>query len=148
MQATEIVKTVKTFLDMVADAQSNFENAKENENQNNLKTQDILHYCELQPTSAVDFANELIHLISEVRQERRIAKKELEISDKFNNWCIKNKIAVEELRKVLGSMRKILNDQSERMYMVKTNIMPFADQTAIVEEPKGIYQFTIFDFLE
>lgn len=149
MNAAELTQYLTEFCNLAKDAKRRFEAATEEEARPNEATQDILHTAELDP-SALNGVD-VVALLHKLREERRIAKKELEVTEKFYNWATSNAKALNLLDQTLGEMRKVLRRQPSDMYRYKTDCIAEKDSFIFHKEPKAeeeYHQITIFELME
>ena len=81
--------------------------------------QDLLHTLELQDMSYTERAK-IATKLSTNRKDRRFYKDTCQIMEDISIWLCNNKKAVEELKQVLGKVRKIEKYQKDRQYIPKT----------------------------
>lgn len=120
MTPTELVAALSQFIELARSAETAHARAVEQEQENNDATQDILHIAELAPERFVE--TDLLSTLHKLRIDRREAKKELEVTDIFNQWAQQNKKSIDVLSQKVGLMKKILDRQPRDMYCLKTNI--------------------------
>lgn len=121
MKAAELESFITEFLSLFRAAEKAYNDAKSDEENLNLATQDILHTIELRPNE-ID-ANEVVRLLHDIRIQRRGTKNELEVQTEFFDWVSKNKPVMTSLEAKLGNIRKILRRQPSDQYRYKTNIL-------------------------
>lgn len=121
MNASEFEKYLTEFLGVIRDSNRRYEAAVEAEARPNMATQDILHAIELAP-STVDFES-LVPTLHQLRADRRVAKKELEVTTIVREWYLENEKAFNKLQQVLGNVRKILDRQPNDAYCWKTDVI-------------------------
>lgn len=80
--------------------------------------QDLLHTLELEKTTYNERAKIATKLITN-RKDRRYFKDNVQIMQDLSNWASNSKPAVEKLKQVLGSIRKIEKYQQDRKYIPK-----------------------------
>lgn len=84
------------------------------------ETQDILHDMELNSHTYHERA-QLASKLVEVRQKRRVAKNTIELLQPLATWINANAKPIQQLKTVLGDMRKIDVKQANRQYYPKTS---------------------------
>ena len=141
--ATDTERIISNFCALTFAANTQLNYCKDQENEINDATQDILHTCELAPTT-LDSIN-LISLLANLRQQRRDAKDELEVAQELTDWFKKNKNAVDMLSATLGKIRKIINKQEDRVYRIKTNILGNKDALIVKIDENPKYEQLTFD---
>lgn len=120
MTPAELVEALDTFVKLAREAESAHAWAVQKEQENNDATQDILHIAELAPERFAE--TDLLSVLHQLRVDRRDAKKELEVTDIFNQWASQNKKAIDVLSQKVGQMKKILARQPRDMYCLKTDV--------------------------
>ncbi len=103
MKAAELEQFITQFFNICREAKSDLERATEAEQYPNSAIQDLLHALELAPKQ-LD-AETVKWKLHELRVDRRGAKKELEVTSLWADWCDKNKKSLDTLQQVLGQMR-------------------------------------------
>jgi len=121
MDARAFEQYLTEFLQVMRESNKRYDVAVLAEAEPNMATQDILHAIELAP-STVDFAS-IIPLLHKLRTDRRVTKKELEVTTRIKEWYNKNEKCINELQNVLGDIRKILDRQPNDIYSWKTNVI-------------------------
>ena len=96
--------------------------SKENEQEANDSTQDILHKLEIQPVSYHEAAR-LARKLAEVRQSRRMAKDIYNTVSLIVQWAEENKNVVKSLERLLGDVRKSEKFMQNRTYTPKTGVL-------------------------
>lgn len=136
MTPIELEAYLTQFLQTARDAQRRYEEAVALELYPNEAIQDILHAAEFAPSTleGVDVTAKL----HEMREMRRTAKQELEITDIFKQWADENKAAMNKLENVLGSIRKVLKWQPNAFYQYKTDIIGEKGRVLVVDEKPEI----------
>jgi len=133
MSAHELEKYLTTFLQHMRDCNYNYEQTKALEYQPNAEIQDLLHVAEFAPSKLASV--DLLSVMARLRQQRRDAKKELEVMERLKAWKDENQTALNKLENVLGDIRKILNRQPQDYYVYKTNIVGEKGTILAVEDP-------------
>lgn len=121
MKAAELEQFISQFFTLCREAKADLEAATEAEQYPNSAIQDILHALEFAPKQ-LD-AETIKWKLHELRVDRRDAKKELEVTTLWADWCDKNKKSLDTLQQVLGQMRKILRRQPHDFYAFKTDVI-------------------------
>lgn len=143
-----LIEEIEKFLGFVTEAATRQKAAEEAEQYPNDALQDLYHCVELTPEKVanIDIGEVLNHL----RELRRTAKDELEISNLWKEFVEKNRNTLNQLRQLLGQMRCILERQPTRMYCFRTNV--FGDKGSWMQktevEPKKeeeFVQLSLFD---
>lgn len=120
MTPNELVTALQAFVELARSAETAHARAVEQEQENNDATQDVLHIAELAPERFAE--TDLLTTLHQLRIDRREAKKELEVTDIFNQWAQQNKKAIDVLSQKVGQMKKVLARQPRDMYCLKTNV--------------------------
>lgn len=117
-------ENIAAFLDFLWDAQSRYNIARDELNQANNETQDILHQLELFENSYHKIAA-LGKKLRAVRRRRRTAKDTVEVLEPIIVWANRqdNRELLKRLEQLLGEVRKIEKSKENRMYIPKTNIL-------------------------
>ena len=84
--------------------------------------QDILHNIELGENYPEDYIIQGI-AIRNIRKDRRVAKDVIRITYPIVQWVNENKKTINELEKLLGTVRKAEKNTVGRMYSNRTKIM-------------------------
>ena len=121
-------ENIAAFLDFLRDAQSRYNIARDELNQANNETQDILHQLELFENSYHKIAA-LGKKLRAVRRRRRAAKDTVEIYEPIIVWANRqdNRELLKRLERLLGEVRKIEKSKENRMYIPKTKILEDED---------------------
>lgn len=88
----------------------------------NLNLQDLEHFIEFGNADGKKMLK-VYNICKQVRQKRRIAKENIEQCSPIVEWYGKNRQVVQELRRLLGQIRKIEQQQSNRAYAIRTDIL-------------------------
>lgn len=116
---SEFIDDVLSFLDsikeQVAVSEVNLEEA-------NLDLQDIQHFIEFGKADG-KVMSRVYKIYKKTRRKRRNAKEKLELCAPILEWYKKNSKAVQELREVLGKVRKIEQQQANRAYAIRGHIL-------------------------
>lgn len=117
-------ENIAAFLDFLRDAQSRYNIARDELNQANNETQDILHQLELFENSYHKIAA-LGKKLRAVRRRRRTAKDTVEVLEPIIVWANRqdNRELLKRLEWLLGEVRKIEKSKENRMYIPKTKIL-------------------------
>ena len=113
---------ISDFLNFARDAGSKYSMAKQDEEQANLETQDILHSLEIYD-HADDQKTSLASKLVDVRRRRRIAKDAMDVYAPIADWAEENKAVLKSLERLLGDVRKAENIQKNRCYINRTTIL-------------------------
>lgn len=111
---------ISAFLDWLRDAEQGYNMALDQEEEDDDKTQDMLHKLELEDTAYHDLARLGKALVS-VRRSRRQAKDTAAILAPVMDWKKANKTAISSLEKLLGAVRKEEAKTQGRIYHPRTN---------------------------
>ena len=117
-----ISENVSDFLDFLRESEQLARISKENEQEANDSTQDILHKLEIQPVSYHEAAG-LARKLAEVRQSRRMAKDIYNTVSLIVQWAEENKNVVKSLERLLGDVRKSEKFMQNRTYTPKTGVL-------------------------
>lgn len=107
-------EVVTLFLRLIDVGQQVSKVAYDEVRQQELLTNDLLHQLELGPTKE---RNKIATKIATCRKDRRYYKDRIEEMEPLNEWAQANKKAVNELKQVVGKMRKIEEKQETRTYV-------------------------------
>lgn len=88
----------------------------------NLNLQDLQHFIEFGQAGGKEMLK-VYKLYKQIRHKRRIAKENLEQCAPVMEWIDKNRRTIQDLRALLGKIRKIEQSQSNRIYIVRTDIL-------------------------
>lgn len=113
---------ISRFLDFLRFCEETNRTAAITEIDMDNKTQDILHHMELVENSQYDYICMGIAL-KDVRQKRRQAKDRKDITQPICAWYHENKKTIQELEKLLGTVRKAEKRTENRYYNNRTNIV-------------------------
>ena len=113
---------IANFLKFIRDAGSKYSMARQDEEQANLETQDILHCLEIY-THKYNQKAQLASKLVDVRRRRRSAKDTIEVYAPIADWAEENKTVLKTLERLLGDVRKAENIQKNRCYVNKTTIL-------------------------
>ena len=117
-----ISENVSDFLDFLRESEQLARISKENEQEANDSTQDVLHKLEIQPVSYHEAAR-LARKLAEVRQSRRMAKDIYNTVSLIVQWAEENKNVVKSLERLLGDVRKAEKFMQNRTYTPKTGVL-------------------------
>ncbi len=117
----DLAEYLADFLEICRDAKSDYQKAVDAEQEPSSAIQDILHAAEFAP-SALDKID-ILETLHNLRTVRREAKKNLEITDLFQQWAERNQKATRELSETVGAMRKIIRRQPNDFYRWKTDVL-------------------------
>ena len=113
---------ISRFLDFLRSCEETNRTAAITEIDMDNKTQDILHHMELAENSQYDYICQGFTL-KDIRQKRRRAKDQKDITQPICAWYHENKKTIQELEKLLGTVRKAEKRTENRYYNNRTNIM-------------------------
>ena len=113
---------IADFLNFARDAGSKFSMARQDEEQANLETQDILHSFEIHD-HPYDQKAALAEKLVDVRRRRRVAKDTMDVYAPIAEWAEENKAVIKSLERLLGDVRKAENIQKNRCYINRTSIL-------------------------
>lgn len=105
--------------------------------ENDDKTQDLMHFAELHDNLNCRDGNELYKKIREVRRERRLLKNETELLAPIEGWIDRNQTALKDLEKILGATRTRAEVIAKRMYMTKTDVLDEKPPTDLPKNTQG-----------
>lgn len=111
-------ETIDTFLTLFREAETHCVFAAELLEQTNKKTQDILHYLELENPNYKESAKKATEL-KRVRKQRRQYKDEIEELADIAAFARENKKFIHDLEQLLGKVRKVEKYHAERRYVPK-----------------------------
>lgn len=132
MTPVELEAYLTQFLQTARDAQRRYEEAVALELYPNEAIQDILHAAEFAPSTLEDI--DIVGKLHEMREMRRTAKQELEITNLFQQWSEEHKTAINKLENTLGAIRKVLKWQPNAFYLYKTNEVGEKGRALVVDE--------------
>lgn len=135
MTPAEMERYLTDFLSFIKDADRRYNQAIADEQWPNSAIQDVLHAAEFAP-SMIKNTNFLAETLTALRQRRREAKKELEVTEVFKAWADENRTAINKLEQALGQVRKVLARQPNDMYCFKTDIFGTQGQYLQVDAPE------------
>lgn len=115
MKNSEIIET---FLTLFREAETRCAFAEELLEQTNKKTQDILHYLELENPNYKESAKKATEL-KRVRKQRRQYKDEVEELTDITAFVKENRKVIHDLEQLLGKVRKVEKYHTERQYVPK-----------------------------
>lgn len=121
MQAEELEHLLTQILNLTKEAKRRVEELTKEEAFPNEAIQDLLHAAEFCP-SQVD-PEAFLKDMTRLRRQRRTAKIQLEVFQKFQEWTDKSQPALNALTQTLGAMRRILKRQPNDFYMWKTDVV-------------------------
>jgi len=113
---------ISRFLDLLKESEEQLHIAEADEKYANDETQDILHRLELYD-DPYDRNAHLAYMLKLVRRKRREAKDEIEITSKIAYWSASNAKAVNNLRELLGEVRKCERRHEQRYYENRTKLL-------------------------
>lgn len=102
------------FLKLVQDSKKDYDFAAMSVATEDKMLQDLLHAIEFSTDKAE--RNRLATQLKKSRNDRRMYKNRVEALAPFIDFTEKNKVAIEQLKQVLGRIRKIENEQANRAY--------------------------------
>ena len=113
---------IAAFLNFARDAGSKYSMARQDEEQANLETQDILHSLEIH-AHPYNKKAKLAGVLVEVRRRRRVAKDTTDVYAPIADWVEENKPVIKSLERLLGEVRKAETIQKNRCYINRTSIL-------------------------
>lgn len=108
-------KILENFLDMIQDAEKEYDSAHSEVNQKESETQDYMHALELQNLSYKQCCKVATKL-KKCRQERRKSKDIVEQLNPLISYIDKNKNTINGLKGLLGELRKQDKYLNSRQY--------------------------------
>lgn len=111
-------ETIEIFLTLFREAETRCAFAEELLEQTNKKTQDILHYLELENPNYKESAKKATEL-KKVRKQRRQYKDEVEELADIASFVRENRKVIHDLEQLLGKVRKVEKYHAERQYVPK-----------------------------
>lgn len=145
MTAAELEQFCTAIIDCCQTAEADYAAAVAAEQYPNDATQDILHIAELAPSQLTGV--DIVAILHSLRETRRAAKQELEVTQIFHDWVEDNKQAINKLKQALGAMRKVLRRQPHDAYHCRTSIIGEKDSW-LATDPEPNRQITIFELLQ
>lgn len=150
MQLRELEQYLTEFSRIARQAEADFNSAVAAEQYYEDATQDILHSAEFAPSTLQKI--NLVTALTDIRTQRRDAKKELEGAKVWKDWAVENKKSFDKLDQVLGQLRKIMKWQANSMYRFKTDLVAEKDSYLVADpeptpEPEYV-QLSIFDLIK
>lgn len=121
-----VSEQIADFLNFARSSGGNYEMARQDEEQANLETQDILHSFEIYDHPD-DRKTELAGKLVDVRRRRRVAKDTMDVYAPIADWVEENKAVMKSLERLLGDVRKAENIQKNRCYVNRTSILEDSD---------------------
>lgn len=118
----EISTQIEQFLDLLKEIESLSRQSELEETDTSSETQDILHALELQDLSYHRQAK-LAKKLVDVRKRRRKAKDMIAQIEPLLKWANTNKKSIDELKQVLGNIRKLEKGAENRFYNPRTDIL-------------------------
>lgn len=88
----------------------------------NIDLQDLEHYIEFGKADARQRLK-IYNLYQMTRNKRRKAKENVELCSPIVEWCGKNRKVIQDLRALLGQIRKIESQQANRAYAIRGHIL-------------------------
>lgn len=113
---------ISSFLNLIREAQQEYNIAVSEEQDANNATQDILHSIELSENKYHDYARLAIAL-REVRQQRRRAKDTVQELQPIVDFSGDNMKFIKALERLLGDVRKAEKGTEGRFYSPRTDIV-------------------------
>lgn len=101
----------------------------------NLNLQDLQHYIEFGKAGGKEMLK-VYHIYRQTRQKRRIAKENIEQCSPIVEWMAKNRQVLQDLRGLLGQVRKIEQIQANRVYTIRTDILNDLTESSCISERK------------
>lgn len=117
-----ISEQIEQFLDLLKEIESLSRQSELEETDTSSETQDILHALELQDLSYHQQAK-LAKKLVDVRKRRRKAKDMIAQIEPLFKWANTNKKSIDELKQVLGNIRKLEKGAENRFYNPRTDIL-------------------------
>lgn len=111
----EYSKAIEIFLKMLKTAEDENRVSRDNVAYADKLLQDLLHKLELEDLKYTERAK-LATELKKSRKNRRIAKDTIDITEPILAWLADNKKAVEQLKQLLGRVRKINEARVDRKY--------------------------------
>lgn len=121
MNSLELEEFLTNFLSIYRAAEQRHNETVAAEKELEEAQQDLLHYCEFCTEEALSNPTQVISLLAEIRQKRRVAKKELEVATTFWEWANNNRSTMGKLNDCLGNIRKTIVRQPQAAYRFKTD---------------------------
>lgn len=115
-------KYLEDFLSFLDGTEELYSMQRQNLSDRNGDQEDLLHYIELGKADGKTRLA-LYSKFQRTRKERRRAKDDIAICEPIVEWITKNKPAINSLRNLLGSVRKIENRQANRSYAIRGHIL-------------------------
>ena len=112
---------IADFLAFLNESEARYLEAQDEEQHTNAQTQDILHAAEFQWYG--DDGGGLMRKLSAVRQTRRQAKKDKEVTAIVVDWITENSKAVRSLERLQGDVQKAIQRVENRAYYPRTDIL-------------------------
>ena len=112
----KISNGLENFLSLIREAEEINRMSCEEEQEQNNKQQDLLHYIELEHYDYHKCAR-LTKNLREVRRKRRIAKDNQDLVASLVEWAETNKNIIKTLERVLGESRKKERHIENRFYI-------------------------------
>lgn len=113
---------IEDFLNFLDETEELYSVQRQNLQDRNGDQEDLLHYIELgKADGKIRLA--LYSKFQETRKERRRAKDDIAVCEPIVEWITKNKPAINSLRNLLGTVRKIENRQANRSYAIRGHIL-------------------------
>lgn len=117
-----VSQIISTFLNFIAEANTQYGMASQNLEEVNLELQDLQHYIEFGAPSGVSMVK-IYTIYRQTRQARRFDKNTMELYLPILEWMERNSKAVRDLQETLGLVRKIEERQNGRSYLIRTHIL-------------------------
>ena len=113
---------IAAFLKFIREAPSKCEMARQDEEEANLETQDILHALEIH-NHPYNKKAKLAGKLSEARRRRRAAKDVTDVHAPVVEWAEENRVVLKSLERLLGEVRKAESLQKNRCYVNRTTVL-------------------------
>lgn len=113
---------LEEFLNYLDKIEELYSIQRQNLQDRNLDQEDLLHYIELGKADGKTRLA-LYSKFQETRKERRKAKNDIAVCEPIVEWISKNKPAINSLRNLLGGVRKIERQQTNRSYAIRGYIL-------------------------
>lgn len=131
-------KYLEDFLSFLDGTEKLYSVQRQNLSDRNGDQEDLLHYIELGKADG-KARLALYSKFKRIRKERRRAKDDIAICEPIVEWITKNKPAINSLRNLLGSVRKIETRQANRSYAIRGHILDdVTSVTHLTNEGSGV----------
>lgn len=113
---------LEDFLNFLDAAKEQLSISEAELSQTNIDLQDLQHFIEFGSAGGKERLK-TFNLYRKTRQKRRNAKENIEQCSPVVEWASKHSKQIQELRELLGQLRKIESQQSNRAYAVRGHIL-------------------------